>query len=223
MMDNEVTGATSTDCISFASNGINVAIRNYVHDAACNGITSAGGGFTALYNVIDTLTGSSKNGITSTGNSPTIMNNDIYNVTAVCIAATKIGVGGNVRNNVMDTCATYCLEGASAFPAMPGYDGNAFFSCTTANRHFVDDVGAVNPIDAAGPYVNVLDITLSVSSFTNAAGANFYPNSTAGGGAAIKGTGSPGTLPVLTTVGAMDFGVYQATAAGGGANSAYIQ
>ncbi len=227
VLDNEVTAATSVDCISFASNGSGAALRNYVHDADCGGITSAGGGFTAMFNIIDTLSGVGHNGIVASGRTVTIMNNVVYNVPAACASISSIGAGGSVQNNIFSTCGSYGLLSDSAWPAQPYYDGNAFYACSTANRHFVDDTGSVNPIDGAGPYTNVFDISLSVDPFTNAAGADFGLNATSGGGQALKGTGPPRTIQGLTTpTGYISFGVYQpqfGQSSGSGANSAWVQ
>ncbi len=228
IIDNEVTGATSTDCIAFSSDGGGQAHRNYVHDAACGGISNSGPGFSATFNVLDTLTGIGHNGFNLNGRSTLVENNTVYNVTAACIQMQEIGTGGNVRNNILHTCGSYGILSASAWAAYPSYDGNLFYATTTADRHFVDDAGAVNPIDAAGAYTNVLDIpssTCTTDPLTNAAGADFSLGTTACATLA-KGTGSPGKLTGLTTsTGYISFGAFQPQfgQGGGGSNSAYVQ
>jgi len=225
-IDNEITADSSGGCMTFSGTN-NSAIRNYIHDSTCtSAIAGSAQGFVALFNIIDTITGGINNGITASGRNITIMNNTIYNVGAACLSLQNLGVGGNIRNNILSTCGTYGLESTSAWAAMPNFDGNAFYAPGTANRHFVDDTGSVNPIDAAGPYTNVLDITCGTDPLTNAAGADFSLSSTACG-TALKGTGSPGRVQGLSNAGYMSFGAYQPQygqgGPGGGGASAYVQ
>lgn len=58
------------------------------------------------------------------------------------------------------------------------------------------------------------DVTLTANPFTNSGSGDYSLNATAGGGAALKGTGFPGIFPNGTTTGHLDFGAVQS--AGGG-------
>lgn len=68
-------------------------------------------------------------------------------------------------------------------------------------------------------YTNITsqnDVTLTANPFTSSGTGDFSLNSTAGGGAACKGVGFPGTFPGGTTVGHIDIGAVQSAAGGGG-------
>lgn len=58
-------------------------------------------------------------------------------------------------------------------------------------------------------------ITLSADPFTNAAGLDFSLNSTAGGGALLKGVGWPQSFPGLAGTSYPDIGAYQSQGGGG--------
>lgn len=60
------------------------------------------------------------------------------------------------------------------------------------------------------------DVTLTADPFTNSGSRDYSLNSTAGGGAACKGTGFPGAFPGGTTTGYLDIGAVQSNASGGG-------
>ncbi len=60
------------------------------------------------------------------------------------------------------------------------------------------------------------DVTLSANPFTNSGSGDYSLNSTAGGGAALKGTGFPGIFPAATTTGHTDIGAVQTAGGGGG-------
>jgi hypothetical protein len=59
-------------------------------------------------------------------------------------------------------------------------------------------------------------VALSADPYANAAGDNFAPNATAGGGAAVRGAGPPGAFAGLSTTGYPDVGAAQHQDAGGG-------
>jgi hypothetical protein len=64
-------------------------------------------------------------------------------------------------------------------------------------------------------------VALSADPFTNAAGLDFSLNSTAGGGALLKGAGWPSTFPGLAGTSYPDIGAYQ-TAAGSGGTTYFL-
>jgi len=59
-------------------------------------------------------------------------------------------------------------------------------------------------------------VTLTADPFVDAAGGNFAPNSTAGGGAALKAVAYPLSFPGISTSNNLDIGAAQAIAAAGG-------
>ncbi len=114
-------------------------------------------------------------------------------------------------NNMYDSNSSYGIAGgtnlSSIGPLAFGYSG--FRNNGTAQTQ-ISMVGTNNP-------------TVTVSPFTTP-GTDFSLNSTAGGGAALKGAGFPGTVPHSGT-GFRDVGALNgnAGAAGGASNSAYAQ
>lgn len=65
------------------------------------------------------------------------------------------------------------------------------------------------------------DATLSADPYTDDSTNDFEPNSTAGGGADVKGVGFPTELPGTNTASAEDIGASQAAAGGGGGGNTY--
>jgi len=119
--------------------------------------------------------------------------------------------GLTLTNNVFDQNTTFGLGGSNA-PA-PGFfnRNNAYYLNTTAAR---------SPNWAGSSSTG--DVTLTAEPFTTPASGVFTANSTAGGGAALKGAGYPGAS-ILGT-GGSDIGPLQSVAsAGGSSNSAYVQ
>lgn len=232
LIDSEITANTPTAGQGAVNSGGSAASveRCYVHDNVGIGIVLLGSGATALYNVVASNTGAAGDGIESTGNGPhTILNNTIYNSGRDGISltsSTALGLASTIRNNLLISNGRYGLNGYSGNPGygkFPQWDGNAYFGNATAARNNADDTGTTNPINAANPYANTLDVTLTATPFTNAGTHDFTLNSTAGGGAAAKGAGTPGALPGLSQTGAISFGALQpATAAAStGSNAAF--
>jgi hypothetical protein len=229
--DSEITGgiAGCTAAIDGTS-GMSSVQRNWVHDNACSGI-SINDSTAVLFNVISNNTGATSDGISNTTSSRgvTILNNTIYKSGrhGINISQGELGIGGNVRNNILSTNGGFGFVGGNVagWPAQPWWDGNFYFANTSGTRHFADDTGAVNPINGASPYVNTLDVIGTADPFTSASTNNFTLNATAGGGAAAKATATPGALPGLAQTGSMSFGALQ-PAAGASAlvsASAFVQ
>lgn len=109
-----------------------------------------------------------------------------------------------IRNSVISNIGGFCFNSV----------GTLTF---TQPNHSVDHNGC-NTTGASGFYNNwgsgTNDVTLSVNPFTNPAGNDFSLNSTAGGGAAVKGAGFPGIVSGGT--GHMDMGALQSAGGGGG-------
>lgn len=104
---------------------------------------------------------------------------------AYCVSEHNIGVGFNTSNTV--TNATSLVNCA-------GYQNTG------------GDIGGT-------PYYNVGFIHATAEIFNNAAGTDFSPNNTGGGGAAIRGVSI--TFPVASTTSYEDLGAAQSQATGG--------
>ncbi len=232
LIDSEVTACTiGSGHAAVNSNGQGNSIeRTYIHDNVGNGIILGGGGSAVLFSVIANNTGATSEGILISGNGQDIiMNNTVYANGQDGIQFTNnAGLGGNstVRNNLIVANVRYGLMGYSSagWGKFPQWDGNAYWLSTgTANRNNADDTGTTNPVNAANPYTNTLDVILGGDPFTNAAGHDFTLSNTTAGKAA-KGTATPGAIPGLSQTGAMSFGAFQVAAATStGANAAFAQ
>lgn len=230
IIDTEVTGGTScTAGINWTSGNAGTILRCWVHDNACTGIL-ANQRRIILYNVVSNNTGATSDGISiaSSLDGVVIIGNTIYKNGrhGILNSSNDLTVANHIRNNLLiSNVGTGIVGGGAAgSAALPQYDGNAFFG-NAATRSNMDDVGVVNAGNAAAPYTNVLDIILTADPFVSAATNNYSLNTTAGGGAAVRSTGTPGVIPGLVQTGSMDLGALQAApaAASTGSNSAYIQ
>ncbi len=230
IIDSELTANSGTAAIASGAGAI--VERCYVHDNTTIGIVMAGGGSATLWSVVANNSGATSDGINVTASGlNTIANNTIYNNGRDGIFfANNVSLGGNgsVRNNLLISNGRYGLNGylSAGWGKFPQWDGNAYFGNGTAARNNSDDTGTTNPINADNPYSNTLDVTLSSTPFTNTATHDFTLNSTAGGGAAAKGTGTPGALPGLSQTGSMSFGALQPAVGGStstGSNAAFAQ
>ncbi len=232
LIDSEVTACTiGSGHAAVNANGTGCSIeRCYIHDNVGNGVILGGGGSAVLFSVIANNTGATSEGILVSGNGQDIIaNNTVYANGQDGIQFTNnAGLGGNstVRNNLIVANVRYGLMGYSSagWGKFPQWDGNAYWLSTgTANRNNADDTGTTNPVNAANPYTNTLDVILGGDPFVNAAGHNFLPSSTTAG-KAVQGTATPGVLPGLAQSGAMSFGALQpAIVVSTGANAAFAQ
>lgn len=219
MIDCEITGCTAA-CVSAAYCW--TATRCYVHDNACPGLTIMSQGCSARWCLAANNTGASSHGIV------------VYNGgTGLISNCVLYGNGGNgvdietysyqllnIQNNIFVNNGGYGLNcSVVLYPALPEFDGNAYYNNTSGARHWVDDTSGIH---ASGAYTNVHDVTLTGDPFTNAAGGDFTLNNTAGAGAAARAVGFPGTLPIVTPTGYIDMGLYQHQDSGsGGGTTAY--
>jgi hypothetical protein len=112
-------------------------------------------------------------------------------------------------NNILYSNGTYGIDMSNAFnQAVLNYN-NAYGANTTAPRHNLA--------------VGTGDVTLTADPFVGRTSNNFALNSTAGGGAALKGVGFPGVTLNMGT-GALDVGALQTAASTStGANAAFVQ
>lgn len=212
----EITGGQA-GCSAGVNNGATVGTViewNWVHDNACPGISVINGrrGF-ILNNLVTNNSGVTSTGI-DLGNSQglvvygnTVSKSGLHGISS----ANAIMRGTTIRNNLLvenGTSGTGCglSNTVAGTAAWPQYDGNAYFDNDDGERCNIDDTGAVNAINGVAPYTNVFDVILSVNPFTNAAGNDFTLNNTAGGGAALRGTGVPGVFPGAGGTGYQTFG-----------------
>jgi Right handed beta helix region len=223
LIDSEITLNTVAAGTGAVNQGTSSIVeRCYVHDntlgAGSAGIYLSGAGAAALFNVVANNSGATGHGIlVNAAGLNTVVNNTVYNNGQDGIQlSNNTALGGNstVRNNLLISNGRYGLNGyiSAGWGKFPQWDGNAYFGNATA-RNDADDTGTTNPINAANPYSNTLDVTLSGSPFTNTATHDFTLNNTAGAGAAAKGTATPGALPGLSQTGSMSFGALQPTTA----------
>lgn len=197
-----------------SSHGLNLEqvatkiIGCYIHDNTGDGIKTNGtanGGISGELTVVNSIIKS--NG----GNGVTTSDLDGNAAISLCIANSAIinnagdGIHGGgasfsqmlgLQNTIIDSNGGWGINcGALTSLLVFAYGGgNAFRSNTSGDRN--------NFPALAG------DITLTADPFTNRSGADFSLNSTAGGGAACKGAGFPGTLQVGGT-GHADIGPLQ--------------
>lgn len=233
LIDSDITANTpSGGQGSINSGGATTSIeRCYVHDNTGTGILITGGGATVIYNVIASNSGAAGNGILVNNNGPsTILSNTIYNngLDGIGLTAnTSLGLASTIRNNLLISNGRYGFNGYTAgagYGKFPQWDGNAYFGNVTAARNNADDTGTTNPINAANPYTNTLDVTLTGDPFTSSAGHNFTLNATVGAGKAATGTATPGAMSGLSQSGSMSFGAFQpAGSTSTGSNATFAQ
>lgn len=213
---NEVTGGQGSYGIDAGNNCI--VVGNWVHDNTCNGITGQVV-MTCLYNLVTNNTGATTDGIIFTSSQVArIIGNTCYanGRYGINYGQPYIEAGTMILNNLLVGNGSWGLLGgdSAGSAAQPQFDGNAYYNNTSGTRRFCDDT-TTNPINGVAPYTNVHDVILSADPFVNAAGGDFKLNNTAGGGAACRAAGYPGTLPG-GLIGYLDMGALQHEDAGGG-------
>lgn len=212
----EITGGASgaTAAIDTNSQSTCNIFGNYIHDNVCPGINNslASNGNSITFNVIANNSGASSDGIMIDYGEPIILNNSIYNNGRDGIRMRQQYIMSNViKNNILVSNAGYGLNDPStANPAMPNYDGNAYYNNTSGARHNMDDTTSSSTnTNGVSPYTNVLDVTLTGVPFSNAGAGDFSLNDTAGQGAACKAAGTPGAFLGSATTGYLDMGAVQ--------------
>lgn len=219
----EVTGGSSgsVGIYNVNSGQQNFIYNCYVHDNVGIGISVSGSSNEVSHNVISNNSGSTNDGILITSGSANIFGNTIYkNGRHGILISTASQVSSlSIRNNIITDHTAGSAAGikssTAALRADPRYDGNFYYN-NTSNRVNMDDT-ATNAVDNVSPYTNTLDVLLTASPYTNAAGNDFTLNNTAGGGASVRGKGYPGVggtvysgIPGLaSSTGYLDGGVFQ--------------
>lgn len=121
-----------------------------------------------------------------------------------------------VENNIFYGNGGYGAEGFQN-----GLPSGAYVSTSLPAVYFHHNAWGGN---TNGAYLNISagtgDVTLSADPFTSSGTGDYSLNSTAGGGAALKGTGYPGVFPGGTTTGYSSFGAVDPLSCGGGGGGA---
>lgn len=128
------------------------------------------------------------------------------------ITTNTIAAQDLVVNNIFYSIGGYGINAAtpngSVASTYTAGGRNAFGACTSGQRNLFP----------AGPS----DITLSADPFTNAGTNDFSLNNTAGGGAACRAAGFPGTIAGGLTTGYLDVGLAQHQDSGGSAGMLFV-
>lgn len=181
--DFEVSGMVSGSPGVIATAARNTFIRGYIHDFAATGLT-LNSNTTVEDVIVDSLSGASSDCISVTSTTRMISINGVvaYNCGRDGIRLATVGQV-NIRNAILSTNGGYGINVSAGGEVGIEADYNGYYNNTTAARNNL----------TAGAH----DVTLSADPFTDAANADFTLNNTAGGGAALRGVGTPGTLPGL--------------------------
>jgi hypothetical protein len=160
---------------------------------ACPGFSLAGGSL-AVGCISANNTGASSDGISATGNNNSIINCICYTNGRDGLRASAVCVSSIIGNIFYGNAGTQLNLTAALTQANPkNIDFNAFGGTGTAR---------------AGVVASTHDVSLTADPFTAGASLNFALTSAAGGGAALKGVGFPGTLNAGGT-GFADIGAVQ--------------
>jgi hypothetical protein len=120
---------------------------------------------------------------------------------------TSISTLVDIENCIMYGNAGWGFHALTGTPVFVANNNNAYGANTLGDR--------------SGISVGTGDVTLTATPFTASGSGDFSLNSTAGGGAALKGVGFPGIFPAGTTTGHIDIGAVQSAGGGGTAASNY--
>lgn len=182
---------------SSTADGLNVSASDvwidssWIHDNTGAGIVNTSTG--SVYSISNTiLSGNGAKGISLSSSG-----SYLYLVSSTVANNTSDGVFGSstqflISNSIFYGNTAFGVNGNSALIANGGRN-NAYGSNTSGPRNNF-------PVSQG-------DLTLTANPFTS--GTNFAPNSTAGGGAVVKGAGYPGAFPGGTTTGTINIGAVQ--------------
>jgi hypothetical protein len=223
-----------TGCaVSVASGGSSNVLID-CSDSGCSGMGAFGNGNTLIRYVSSGATGSSNTAINLgsacqlregivTGQSGTnsigvkaggscLISNCVVDGNA---GSTTIGINLNGSGSVAENCIVSNYSGTSAI----GYSEPAATITDVTNRwqNCADYGNTLAYSTSILAYQKINCVTLSASPYVNSGSNNFALNTTAGGGAACRAAGIPGTWPLLSTTGYRDIGAVQhADPTGGG-------
>lgn len=185
-------------------------INSYIHNGTGDGWSRPGNtGFTGPMIAINSVfANNARSGITvpagAVGTAGYILDIEhcvLYNNTNDGLFTGDGGVPAIVRNNILANNGQYGWEASNANSNDPPY-----YAVAAANGYFSNTLGNYLLVSAAPG-----DIALTAGPFTSPGTGDFTLNSTAGGGAALKGVGVPGTT--LNGTGHADIGLLQTQAA----------
>lgn len=193
------TAAVDTANAGGGLNGTGILVSGcWIHDNTKSGIL-IGSQCSVTGCIISSNSGGSSDGVLINAYAVNISGNVLYGNgrDGIRSAAAFWQIGSLYLNNIVVNNAGYGFNasGAAAFANAVAVDFNAYYNNTSGARNNV----------TAGAH----DITLTADPFTNAGAGDFSLNSTAGGGAALKGTGFPGTFPGSLSTGYADVGPLQ--------------
>ncbi len=193
---------------------------NSVQHIACVATATTGHAFTCTSTQLNSYIGCYAVNSTSSGNGFNLGGNRM--TCFGCVAYGNAGSGFNIVSSGPTAALTNCL---SVSNTLFGFADNG---AGVVQADWLETCAAQG--NGSGDYSGYLQarlisfVSLSVNPFTNAAGLDFSLNSTAGGGAALAGTGIPGsttglTLPGLSTLSYPSIGGAQPTSSGGAGGS----
>lgn len=195
-----------------ATSGINVVTLgalwgSYVHDGVGIGIKGASQAVMEN-NVVANQSGATSDcyQISPVNNPPIIRNNTAYNCGRNGINDLNTTTPVVMLGNILVNNGAYGIAISGTVVTVPYQDGNAFYNNASGNKNNITSRN--NQSTANPPYLPVNDVTLTGDPFTNAAGADFSLNNTAGAGAALRNSGVPRAWGTTTT-GYPDFGAVQ--------------
>lgn len=189
----EVTGGTGTPTVGIKMNA-GVLDTAYVHDGAGAGIDCGSAALPVLDSIVARMSGAISDGITGCYAKHNVFDSNGRD-------GMSFGTGSSnwynavYLNNVSINNGRYGLLGntfATTTPAMPFWDGNAFYGNATAARNSIDNVTGISGIS---PYTNTSDVTLTGNPFVDAAAGNYSLNSTTGAGLSVRAAGALTTWP----------------------------
>jgi hypothetical protein len=181
IMGCEVFGGGASSIAVYAAGGGMDVEYCYIHDNANIGIR-LGGGNSVIGNIFANNAGAEAiQG--SNANICEVVNNTVcYNSSAGISMAVNYSGTQRILGNLIVGNGTWGFSNASAGdPALPAYDGNAYYGNASGTRQYADDLGATNPINGVAPYVNTHDVILSSTPFVKASAtlSDGFTNTTA--------------------------------------------
>lgn len=200
---------TATGCSTNPAFTSTTAIACYGCVAASNTVTGFNNLTNGAYNVASNNSGASSVGF-AYGSTSLLSNCTAYNNGSHGFSQ------GNTTGSVLVNCLSVS-NGGYAF-----YSSSATGSATFLNWATYNNTSGVNSPNLTANCLYVNSVTLTADPFTDAAGGDFSLNTVAGGGAACRAAGFPGTFPAVSTTGYLDIGAAQSRTIPAGARTRAI-
>ena len=164
----------------------------WVHDNNCTGVY-LGSASAVEYCLVANNSGAVSDGIFIYPGQAVVRNCVVWKSGRHGVSMGSSPAQTEVLGNILSENGGYGLAGttASPLPALPPWDGNAFYMNAAGARSSLDNTAGVNGVT---PYINTRDVTLTADPFVNKAGNDFRLNGTPGGGPACRAAapGFPG-------------------------------